>query len=586
MKLNLNGWKKVSSHKDHSILKNKDGHELKVVHKALSKDAKGQLEKLEFAEGGQVDKGPKIDPKKAKEIQDSAMQSGWQPQKWVQNAKEGLGIAKAHGGKVQMFANKGIVEAEDPNADLSEDTETADASETPEGVPLPEGGMSPQEVAQDNAESTGPEAIVGFNPNSPSGKELAAKEAVMQANPTAEQAPAGAQPMDPNSPVGPQQPNLLQQYGDSLKKEGELRDKQGQEQANAANAHIKALDKIHSDSKGILEPMQNEILTIAHDQSEDKIDTDAYWKDHSRAFAAIGLALSSIGGQGEAAMNFLNKAIERNVDAQKAIIKNKNDKRQTLLGALQKQYGDGLVAENMAKASEAATYLAKAQAIAAKSNSPIQQEAVKRMYLDFASKYQAGVEQAAVVHAADKALQQGGDNNIEAALKVLDKADPKRSEKERARWIPGTGQLAKVDVPQSIKDNLLAKMTLDERARDFYDWASKHSGSLDPKDIATGHTKAAELQSMYRNSINGGVFKKGEQEFIDNIVDSDPTKFFNSIRVLPKLKEVVDSNDAQLAQLKKSIGLTHQGQPPTAETRELGGSTYQKVGPNKWQKIK
>jgi hypothetical protein len=47
-----------------------------------------------YADGGEVkDSSPAIDPEKAKQMQAGATQSGWQPGQWVQNIKEGLGMA-------------------------------------------------------------------------------------------------------------------------------------------------------------------------------------------------------------------------------------------------------------------------------------------------------------------------------------------------------------------------------------------------------------------------------------------------------------------------------------------------------------
>lgn len=40
-----------------------------------------------------MSKSPYLDPEKAKEIQKGATESGWQPDKWKKNLKEGLGIS-------------------------------------------------------------------------------------------------------------------------------------------------------------------------------------------------------------------------------------------------------------------------------------------------------------------------------------------------------------------------------------------------------------------------------------------------------------------------------------------------------------
>lgn len=53
MKMNLKGWKKVSEAKSHTVLKNSHGHELKIVHKSLSKQNQAALKSLpHFYAGG------------------------------------------------------------------------------------------------------------------------------------------------------------------------------------------------------------------------------------------------------------------------------------------------------------------------------------------------------------------------------------------------------------------------------------------------------------------------------------------------------------------------------------------------------
>jgi hypothetical protein len=60
MKLNLSKFHKVLSQKDHSILKHEDGHEMKIMHKALSKANRKDLESMPTMEGG----NPKLEQSK------------------------------------------------------------------------------------------------------------------------------------------------------------------------------------------------------------------------------------------------------------------------------------------------------------------------------------------------------------------------------------------------------------------------------------------------------------------------------------------------------------------------------------------
>lgn len=141
MKMDLKGWKKVTENDQHAILRNDNGHELKIAKKALKGKLKDQLAELEmveqkkvapkkYAEGGSVsepnkkaasdfekgfndpspspsqawsnlksgvsemvspkkmaDGGPVIDPRKAKINEADAMGSGWRPADWLDSAK-------------------------------------------------------------------------------------------------------------------------------------------------------------------------------------------------------------------------------------------------------------------------------------------------------------------------------------------------------------------------------------------------------------------------------------------------------------------------------------------------------------------
>ena len=152
------------------------------------------------------------------------------------------------------------------------------------------------------------------------------------------------------------------------------------------------------------------------------------------------------------------------------------------------------------------------------------------------------------------AYSSGYEQALDHMIQYMRATNPEQAKEMESRRVPGYG-IGTIPVPNEVRGTLVAKDQLGQMSKRFYDWAAKHSGSISPTDIAQGKTMAAELQSAYRNSINGGVFKKGEQEFIDQIVDSDPTKFFNKIRVLPKLKEVINSNDMQASILAKGYGL-------------------------------
>lgn len=133
-KIDFSTAKMVARDEDYATFKNKQGHEFKIAVKALHPENRKNLDSIELhseeeapkkqklvdamagktqylAEGGvsgekqpdkkPVDKGPYIDPKKAKEMEKGATAPGWQPDTWKKNLKEGLGIKSyAQGGHV------------------------------------------------------------------------------------------------------------------------------------------------------------------------------------------------------------------------------------------------------------------------------------------------------------------------------------------------------------------------------------------------------------------------------------------------------------------------------------------------------
>jgi hypothetical protein len=107
-------------------------------------------------------------------------------------------------------------------------------------------------------------------------------------------------------------------------------------------------------------------------QNINKIDPDAYRKnmsDPAKVATGLGLFLGGFsvpfGGQNFTA-DFLNKQIDRDIDAQKQ----NNENQKTVFGAYNTLYGDQNVASNMAKASMADIYTSQAAQIAQKLGTP------------------------------------------------------------------------------------------------------------------------------------------------------------------------------------------------------------------------
>lgn len=174
---------------------------------------------------------------------------------------------------------------------------------------------------------------------------------------------------------------------------------------------------------------------------------------------------------------------------------------------------------------------------------------------------------------------QGGMNGT--ALRMMGQKD--LAEDVESKTVPGIPGRAQVPLNSGDRDAINSGVEFDQKLHRFIDWTKGHSGDLNPADRNAGVAMAAELQGAYRQATHGGVYKEGEQNFISKLIDSDPTKFFNNIRVLPQLNAIANENKARVNQLVKSKGFPgYQGaqSQPDVRMSKSGKPMIQKNG--KW----
>lgn len=153
-----------------------------------------------------------------------------------------------------------------------------------------------------------------------------------------------------------------------------------------------------------------------------------------------------------------------------------------------------------------------------------------------------------------------------------------------SKQVPGFSGRADHALGDSEKSELRSGAVFDSAMNDLIGWAKSHpngaiSGS--PED-QRGRALAGIVQGKFREATNGGVYKSGEQDFINKLVPEDPTKAFNSFRVLPKLEAVKNEMAKQTDAKSKSYGfkgyngISNQQQ---GQTKVVNGVKY-KRGPN------
>ena len=183
---------------------------------------------------------------------------------------------------------------------------------------------------------------------------------------------------------------------------------------------------------------------------------------------------------------------------------------------------------------------------------------------------------------------QNGSQDPEAAFKanntMLRVSGYKELADDReAKHFPGVAGQASVPLTADDREKINSGITFQNQLQRFQEWTKNHSGDLNPSAQREGEALAKGLQGAYRNATNGGVYKQSENNFIGSIIDDEPTKFFNKIRVAPQLGAVQTDSAAQLNQLLKSKGFQGYAGTPSdkgvPQYKIVNGVKYMR-GPN------
>lgn len=582
LKLDLSKFKKISGDAKSTKMRHEDGHEMIIAHKALSPKMRSQIAAIP-AHDNVKQSNPKLEESKKQPPEAKRMAKGGsveptpspsptpEPSDELPAVDQGMPDSSSDADKPiaqqirypKYYAEGDMVEPEAKPIDYYIN------GEMPEAPAAQRAPASMDPVAAPDAATPQPMAAAP-SPQQPAMPEPAPKVAQdAQASST-----LGKSLDDESNAMTQGFEEKLKGIQGEAQQQGDLATQQAgtyQKEAQQQQQSWDALQQQHQKINGLID-------STIQDYKDGHIDPQHFVDNMStgkKITTAIGLILG-----GAQAGDFLQKQIDRDIDAQKFNI----DKKHNLLGVLSKHLGDvndaAIVSKNIlagVTADNLATQASKMQP------GILQQQALQKA-AELKMAYAPQLQQMTLKRAAAAA---GAHDDPAKMIRFLRVTDPAMAKEMEQHYVPQVG-MALVTVPQEVRGTLVAKQQLGNMARDFYTWAQKHSGSLDPRVANEGKTKAAELQSLYRNSINGGVFKKGEQEFIDQIVDSDPTKFFNNLRVLPKIKEVIHSNDQQLNTLKEGYGLPPSQTstlPSQPETATRNGITYRKV-PGGWAPVK
>ena len=286
------------------------------------------------------------------------------------------------------------------------------------------------------------------------------------------------------------------------------------------------------------------------------VQADHYLKSMTtggKIMTGIGLILGGIGGglthQANPALQFLQSQIDRDIDAQKAQISS----RQNLLAHNTEQYGnlrDGMTATRLQLTDILAH---KLQSEALKQGGPQAQAnallATQQLYQGVAP-FMARLQVANALHSAASDNPQ----TVQHLLNAADQFAPEVAKSFRERYIPGVGE-ASLPVPEKQRDEMRARNNFNQQMGQLIQFSKQNSGALDPRVRAQGEALAAQVQDAYRQMNGLGVFREGEQGFVNSFIGQQPAQFFASFRSQPGYQAAARINSQHLSNLYKSFGV-------------------------------
>lgn len=326
-------------------------------------------------------------------------------------AKKGLGALE---GKVRKMAEGGMIEEEDKIEIPATPTNVAELFSAPAAPVVPAAPIAPSQSA--NFASPGELDVLANN--------LKSQQAA-QVNPNT------VQPKAPEQPTqgGMQQtafsmPAAAADTGmtDAIKgiQQGAAQQQAAaNEQVKLAQNYAAQVNQFQDQAKQKYAALNAENQALQDDIAATKIDPHRLWNSQStgnKILAGIGVLLSGIGagatGQENMAMKVINRAIDADIEAQKADL----GKKQNLLTMNYRKYGDLQAAESATAAQLNSVVQAQIAAQAARSGSANAGLNSKIAIAQLQQQQQAKQQQTAIAQAQREIFNQGGGENLSPAV--------------------------------------------------------------------------------------------------------------------------------------------------------------------------
>lgn len=288
-----------------------------------------------------------------------------------------------------------------------------------------------------------------------------------------------------------------------------------------------------------LEKLKQEKAALTDQYASGKIDPERAWNSKStggKITAAIALALGGIGsgltGRPNAALEVINGAIERDIEAQKSELGQKRD----LIGQKADQIRTSAETFALQKANMIAATQAKIGQAAMKSqNAQVKLQAEQLM---------SGLEQKKLTLLSEVAKQRalqsfsGGDPSLQAAQYL--------SPDDRERYVPGEGLALSKEGAKELRTLKADRDASMDGINRLMEIRQKYGRQALPSEIAAeAKTIAGTLQGRLRTFLVGpGAVSDNERKLLEQIINKDVTDITSlDSTVLGSLKTLKSSID-------------------------------------------
>lgn len=345
--MDFRDWKKTKEDKTSCTLVHPKGHTMTIAIRALPRIHQEQIKRLAFANGGEVPVGMP-DPQKAKDAWDGAQNGQMNRLKYL----VGMGDKKPE--QKQVPQRQGYAGGT-PDHPVTADEYIGDEEQAPADKP---GNHTPItiNVGAPPAQQAPPPPI-----QPPAGQAQPMKAPVSTAFRQVDQPPAYKvnQPEAAPELLSPDQtpsvPAIVKNQQEVVQQNAEIEKAQSRAAAQSAANNLKNQQTLADQDAQIINEMVQHTNAFSDYTAKNPINPRAFQQNQTsgqKTATAIGLVLGGLSqgfqpGSNNPAMDFLNKQIDRDIDAQKA----RSDQQKTVYGYYHNLYGDEVIANGLAKVS-------------------------------------------------------------------------------------------------------------------------------------------------------------------------------------------------------------------------------------------